>query len=127
MSRGKTENLFFKSEYELLKDRWHRTQDRETLAQLVQLSPPFGDQEVGKAIQAVLLDKRPDKKAGRDALWRDIDRVYRFVHEEQGETQAATYELIHKMFFTGSDDDDDRFDIKTIEKQHRRWASKGNR
>ena len=125
MSRGKTDNLFFTSEYELLKDRWKRTQDRETLAQLVQLSPPFGDQEVGKAIQAVLLDKRPDKKAYRDALWRDVDRLYRFVHEEQGKTQAETYEIIRNMFF--ANEGDDHFDVKTIERQHRRWATKGTR
>ena len=50
MSRGKTENLFFANEFELLKDRWSRTKDNETLAQMVELLPPGGDVAVGKAI-----------------------------------------------------------------------------
>lgn len=120
MSRGDTKNLFFNSEYELLKDRWLRTRDRETLAQLVHLSPPFGDQEVGKAIEAVLLDKRPDQKAANDAKWREIDRVYAYLREQEGKTQDESYEKIREIYF--ADAGEDRYDLKTIERLHRRWA-----
>ena len=79
MSRGKTENLFFANEFELLKDRWSRTRDNETLAQMVELLPPGGDVAVGKAIADYLRVKRPDKKAINDAMWREIDRVWRWL------------------------------------------------
>ena len=68
MSRGKTDNLFFGSKFDLLVDRWSRTQDDETLAQLVKLSPPGGQKDLGKAIAAKLRLKRPDQKAYNDQL-----------------------------------------------------------
>lgn len=122
MSRGKTENLFFTSEFASLRDRWRRTRDDETLAQMVKLSPPGGDAEIGKAIAEKLRIKRPDNKAANDAKWREIDRVYLFYTQELQWSETAAYTRIKEIYFSQSAED--RYDIKTIERQHRRWAKK---
>ena len=124
MSRGKTENLFFVNEFELLKDRWSRTRDNETLAQMVELLPPGGDVAVGKAIADYLRVKRPDKKAINDAMWREIDRVWRWLTVDLGKSEKDAYASIKAIYFI--DFDPLRYDVKTIERQHRRWAKKSN-
>ena len=122
MSRGKTDNLFFSSKFDLLVDRWSRTQDDETLAQLVELSPPGGRMDLGRAIAAKLRLKRPDQKASIDQLWREIDRVFRFQTLENGKTSEEAYLTIKAIYF--ADESEDRYDIKTIERQHLRWAKR---
>lgn len=99
MSRGKTENLFFTSEFAVLRDRWRRTKDDETLAQIVEMAPPGGDAEVGKAIARKLRIKRPDSKAHNDVLWREIDRIYRWLTIESGKTRLQAYGEIKKIYF----------------------------
>ena len=123
MSRGKTENLFFANEFALLKDRWSRTKDNETLAQMVELVPPGGDVAVGKAIADYLRVKRPDKKAINDAMWREIDRLWRNLTIENGILQPEAYKRIKQIYFSKLEDEE-RYDLKTIERQHRRWASR---
>jgi hypothetical protein len=117
MSRGKTENLFFVNEFQLLKDRWSRTKDNETLAQIVELSPPGGDVAVGKAIADYLRVKRPDKKAINDAMWREIDRVWRWLTVDLGKSEKDAYASIKAIYFV--EFDESRYDEKTIERQHR--------
>ena len=122
MSRGKTDNLFFGSRFDLLADRWSRTQDDETLAQLVELSPPGGRNDLGKAIAAKLRLKRPDSKAFNDQMWREIDRLFRFYTIERGVSHVQAYQTIREIYF--SDEGEDRYDISTIEQQHKRWSKK---
>lgn len=122
MSRGKTENLFFTSELSLLRDRWQRTKDNETLAQIVELAPPGGDAEIGKAIAKKLRVKRPDNKAENDVMWREIDRLYRHYTQERKLSETAAYTGIQEIYFPHRAEDS--YDIKTIERQHRRWAKK---
>jgi hypothetical protein len=126
MSRGKTENLFFTSELSLLRDRWQRTKDDETLAQIVELAPPGGDAEIGKAIAKKLRVKRPDKKAENDVMWREIDRLWRILTIQNGQTQKQAYEQIKQIYFAEKDDEKsgELYDLRTIERQHRRWAKK---
>lgn len=122
MSRGKTENLFFTSELALLRKRWQRTKDDETLAQIVELSPPGGDPEIGRAIAQKLRVKRPDKKAENDVMWREIDRLYLHYTQERKWPETAAYTRIQEIYFAHRVEDS--YDIKTIERQHRRWAKK---
>jgi len=122
MSRGKTESLFYGSEFDMLFDRWSRSKDDETLAQMVELSPPGGQAKLGKAIAQKLRAKRPDQKAAKDVEWREIDRLYRWLVVENGSTEDDAYQQIRLIYF--ADRGEERYDIKTIERQHRRWASK---
>ena len=126
MSRGKTENLFFTSEFAVLRDRWRRTKDDETLAQIVEMAPPGGDAEVGKAIARKLRIKRPDSNAHNDVLWREIDRIYRWLTIESGKTRLQAYGEIKKIYFPEKDEEKkgEIYDLQTIERQHRRWANK---
>ena len=120
MSRGKTDNLFFTSEFDLLYDRWIRTKDNETLAKLVELSPPGGLPDLGKAIASDLRNKRSDSKADEFVKWREIDRLFRYYTVENGKTHEDAYKIIRQIYF--SHQGEDRYDWKSIERMHRRWA-----
>jgi hypothetical protein len=65
-----------------LHDRYKRTKDLITLAELAELDPPAGDKVAGKAIAAALLQKVPDMKAEADEKWRWIDRVFSHFREQ---------------------------------------------
>lgn len=120
MSRGKTDNLFFTSQFDLLYNRWIKTKDDETLAQLAELSPPGGITELGKAIAIKLRDKRPDSKADEFTKWREIDRLFRYYTIENGRSHEDAYKIIRQIYF--SDEGEDRYDWKSIERMHRRKA-----
>lgn len=122
MSRGKTDNLFFTSQFDLLYNRWIKTKDDETLAQLAELSPPGGIAELGKAIAIKLRNKRPDNKADEFTKWREIDRIFRYYTIENSGTQEDAYKIIRQIYF--SDEGEDRYDWKSIERMHRRWVGK---
>jgi hypothetical protein len=122
MSRGKTDNLFFSSPLEMLLERWMRTKDDETLAQIAELSPPAGRADIGKAIAAKLRQKRPDKKAHDDIMWREIDRVFRWLTIEGCKTDDDAYETIRSIYF--SRHGEERYDIATIKRTHFRWVKK---
>ena len=124
MSRGKNDNLFFTSEFALLYDRWTRTKDNETLAQLVELSPPGGLSDLGKAIASDLRNKRPNSKADEFVKWREIDRLFRYYTVENGKTHEDAYKSIRQIYF--SDKGEDRYDLKSIERMHQRWSRKLN-
>ncbi len=120
MSRGKTENLFFTSEYALLKDRWKHTGDRQTLAQIVESSPPFGDVEIGKAIADALRDKYPDEKAKNYIMWREIDRLFGWLTNDEGKSDVAAYNSIIDIYFS----DAENRTVADVRKQHMRWVKK---
>lgn len=122
MSRGKTENLFFSSELEMLLERWMRTKDDETLAQIAELSPPAGRADIGKAIAAKLRQKRPDNKAHDDIMWREIDRVFRLLTIEGCKKEDDAYEIIRSIYFAHVGEE--RYDIATIKRTHFRWVKK---
>ena len=105
-----------------LHDRFKRTKDIETLAELVELDPPTGDKAVGKAIAGVLRDKKPDSKIENDDEYRWIDRVFNHFRE-QGHSVDDSYAKIAEMFFP-NDERDEAKPIESIRKQHRRWLKK---
>lgn len=102
--------------------RYKRTKDMETLAELAELDPPAGDKAVGKAIAAVLLKKRPDKKVEEDEKWRWIDRLFNHFRE-QGNSVDNSYAKIAEMFFP-NDERDEVKPIGSMRTQHRRWLKK---
>ena len=102
--------------------KFKRTGDMATLAELAQLDPPGGEAFIGKAIAEALLNKKPDNKAYKDTLWRDVDRVFHYLRE-QGHTVAESYAKVAEIFFS----DESRSEPKPIEdirKQHKRWLNK---
>ena len=102
--------------------RFKRTKDRATLAELAELDPPAGDKAVGKAIAAVLLDKRPDGKAENDENWRWIDRVFNHFRE-QGHGVDESYVKIAEIFYPDGERDEPK-PIESIRTQHKRWLKK---
>jgi len=111
-----------KTALKFLQAKFKRTGDMATLAEIVELDPPTGDEAVGAEIASVLLNKSPDKKSYRDTFWRDLDRVFDYL-QEQGHSVAESYAKIAEIFFP----DDERDDTKAVEdirKQHKRWLKK---
>lgn len=102
--------------------RFKRTKDRATLTELAELDPPSGDKAVGKAIAAVLLDKRPDGKAESDENWRWIDRVFNHFRE-QGHGVDESYAKIAEIFYPDGERDEPK-PIESIRTQHKRWLKK---
>lgn len=103
--------------------RYKRTKDMETLAELAELDPPAGDKAAGNAIAAALRNKRPDKKAYNDTLWRDVDRLFNYFHQ-QGHTVADSYAKVAEVFFPNNDRHEAKA-LEDIKKQHKRWLIKG--
>ena len=102
--------------------KFMRTYDMETLAELVQLDPPCGDKAVGHAISTVLRNKRPDKKAYNDTLWRDVDKMFHYFNQK-GHTITDSYAKVAEIFFPTSDQNEAK-SLEDIKKQHNRWLKK---
>ena len=102
--------------------RYQRTKDMETLAELAELDPPAGDKATGKAIAAVLRNKRPDSKPERDEEYRWIDRLFNHFRE-QGHGVNESYAKIAEMFFP-EDERDEAKPIESIRTEHGRWLKK---
>jgi hypothetical protein len=117
-----TEIVIRQAKINFLHDRFKRTKDRETLAELVELDPPADDKDVGKAIADVLRDKKPDNKVERDEEYRLIDQAFNLLRE-QGHSVDNSYAKIADLFFP-SDERDEAKAVESIKKQHKRWLKK---
>ena len=121
MSRDDKHTVFFyplNEELDKLVERYKRTGDRETLAQIVKLSPPAGDHEIGKAISIILRNKRPDKKVQRDAMWGEIIKLFRYLRSQHMAEKDA-YTKIQEIYFSDpADPVAFTKDIDDIRRQH---------
>lgn len=106
-----------------LHDRYKRTKDMETLAELAELDPPAGDKAAGNAIAAALRNKRPDKKVEEDEKCRWIDRVFNHFRE-QGFGKDQSYAKVAEIFYPDGERDEPK-PIDSIETKHKRWLKKG--
>lgn len=105
-----------------LDNKFKRTGDMATLAQLAQLDPPVGNESSGKIIAEVLLNKKTDNKAYNDAFWRELDRVFNY-YRDQGYKVVESYTKAAEIFFP-DDKRDEPKQVDNIKKQHKRWLKK---
>ena len=112
--RGITENLFFSDREKMLRERYSRTKDRDTLIELVKL------QDFPEAHDAAreLMKPYQDKKKDRDVEWREIDRLYNYLKESM--TDRQFYEKIADIYRNDKPD----LDLHELRKDHKKWAKK---
>jgi hypothetical protein len=112
--RGIVKSLFFTKREDLLRDRYSRTKDRDTLIELVSLQDfpeaPDAARELAKQYQ--------DTKADRDIEWREIDRLYAYFNEKM--TDAQFYAWIADIYR----EDKPNLELNDLKKEHKKWAKK---